>query len=93
MFKSRYSESEKQDIVNDRVVGSLSVREVCEKYDITVQTFYAWQRKLNNRLEDPSGNSIPEIIGQSPDMENIILRRLYINLSAHNYELAKFLEK
>lgn len=95
MFRSRYTDEEKKKILEERILNGLSVRATCEKYGITVQTFYLWQRKLNDvpdhRLElEPL---IPEIQGQTPELENRILRRLYIDLSAHNYELAKFLEK
>jgi len=92
MFTSRFTESEKQDIVNDRITNRMTVRAVCEKYNITAQTFYTWQRRISC-IDQSSLNRFPEIEDQSPEDENKILRRLYIDLSAHNYQLAKFLEK
>jgi transposase-like protein len=93
MFKSIYTNSEKREILNERKEKGLSVREICEKYEITVQTFYLWNRKFNDNTESNILSTIPEIQGTNPETENRILRRLYIDLSAHNYELAKFLEK
>jgi transposase-like protein len=92
MFKSRYTDPEKCDIIKEHKLNGSSVREVCEKYGITVQTFYLWKRKFQVP-EESVVDTIPEVHGKSPEAENKILRRLYINLSAHNYELAKFLEK
>lgn len=92
MFKSKYSDAEKYEILNDHKLNGSSVRDVCEKYGITVQTFYLWKRKFQVP-EESVVDTIPEVHGKSPEAENKILRRLYINLSAHNYELAKFLEK
>ncbi len=95
MFKSNYSDSEKREILKERMVMGSSVRAICEKHDITVQTFYTWQRKF--RCEDQARlnfeSIIPETLDSTPEAENRILRRLYIDLSAHNYKLAQFLEK
>jgi len=92
MFRSRFTDLEKREILNERMVNGSSVRAVCEKHGITVPTFYTWQRKLTDSSETDL-ESIPDIQGETPEAENRILRRLYVDLSAHNYELAKFLEK
>ena len=88
MYKSRFSDAQKQEILAERIESNLSVRAICEKHGITNQTFYTWKRRLENpvKLEN-------EVKDAAPEVENRILRRLYIDLSAHNYELAKFLEK
>lgn len=96
MYKARYSDSEKQEILKERNTTGISVREICEKYGITVQTFYAWRTRLSIPL--PTFNSEPgmKLKSELPnpiEEENKTLRRLYINLSEHNYQLAKFLEK
>lgn len=95
MFKSRYSEFEKLEILKERSTNGSSVRAICEKYDITVQTFYSWQRKFGGEEQTQLNfeSIITETIGSTPEAENLILRRLYIDLSAHNYKLAQFLEK
>ncbi|WP_294669278.1 transposase [uncultured Fluviicola sp.] len=91
MFESKYDDDQKRRILNERVTEKLTVRTICEKYDITPPTFYSWKYKFGNQANysaDPIADSIPDL-----ESENEVLRRLYINLSAHNYELAKFLNK
>lgn len=90
MFKSKYSDSEKRKIVIESVSSKSSVKEICNKYGITAPTYYLWKKKYELNSED---NISVEDKFQSIESENKILRNLYINLSAHNYELAKFLEK
>lgn len=93
MYKSRFSDTQKQDIVNERINSDLSVREICDKYNITVQTFYIWQRKFFGSSVERTEIPGIEDVQNSPEAENRLLRRLYIDLSAHNYKLAKFLDK
>lgn len=91
MFRSRYDDDQKRRILNERVTDKLTIRAICEKYDITPPTFYSWKYKFGNQVNystDPIADSVPDL-----ESENEVLRRLYINLSAHNYELAKFLNK
>lgn len=90
MFKSKFTEIEKRKIVNECISNEVSIKETCNKYGITAPTFYLWKKKYyqSNELLNQEDNKT-----HSMEMENITLRNLYINLSAHNYELAKFLEK
>lgn len=94
MFTSKFSKSQKQEIVNERIQEGMSVSDICKKYGITVQTFYQWQKKLSVDPEDGDAeNQLKEESYNSPEAENRMLRRLYIDLSEHNYKLAKFLNK
>ncbi len=96
MYKARYSDSEKQEILKERNATGTSVREICEKYGITVQTFYAWRNRLSIPLSTFSSDHETQLksdLRNPIEEENRTLRRLYINLSEHNYQLAKFLEK
>lgn len=89
MFRSRYDDDQKRRILNERVVQKLTVRNICEKYNITPTNYYSWRYKFGNKI-------LPEESDDHSDnleTENETLRQLYINLSAHNYELAKFLNK
>jgi transposase-like protein len=89
MFRSKYDDNQKRKILNERVVQKLTVRTICEKYNITPPTYYSWRYKFGNKI-------LPEESDDHTDnleTENETLRQLYINLSAHNYELAKFLNK
>lgn len=91
MLQSKYDDDQKRRILNERVADRLTVKEICEKYDITPPTFYSWKYKFGNQ----ANYSVDQIVNSMTDLEseNEILKRLYINLSAHNYELAKFLSK
>jgi transposase-like protein len=93
MFQSKYDDDQKRRILKERVVEKLTVRAICEKYDITPPTFYSWRYKFGNQVRPKEPDNRP--INHSDDLEteNEVLRQLYINLSAHNYELAKFLNK
>lgn len=97
MFQSKYDDAQKGRILTEKVKDGLTVKEICEKYNISVPTYYSWRCKLNKaRLIELEQLESPEIsIGLNLDLktENDVLRSLYVNLSAHNYELAKFLKK
>lgn len=93
MFQSKYNDEQKRSILKEHFVEKLTVRAICEKYDITPPTFYSWRCKFGNQIyleeSDKGEVNYPDDL----ETENQLLRRLYINLSAHNYELAKFLNK
>lgn len=95
MRQSNFTDEMKHKIILEQLHKNLTVKEICNQYNITPGTFYVWKRALSNSaLSNPidkTENSRKKIV--NPEEENITLRRLYINLSAHNYELAKFLEK
>ena len=91
---SKFSEDDKRSIVEEQLNNQITVAEICSKYKISINTFYIWKRKLEGE------NKIDYIVKEAAledenqiITENKTLRKLYINLSAHNYELAKFLEK
>ena len=90
MFKSKFTDIEKRKIVTECVSKEVSIKETCDKYGITAPTFYLWKKKYyqNNKELNQEENKT-----NSMEIENITLRNLYINLSAHNFELAQFLKK
>lgn len=87
MNKSRFSNEEKLKILNEKELESLSVEEICVKHRISMPTYYNWKRKLKPTFKNKSKDNI------DPQTENQTLRRLYVDLSEHNYQLAKFLSK
>lgn len=89
MFRSRYDDDQKRRILNERVVQKLTVRNICEKYNITPTNYYSWRYKFGNKILTEESDDHSDNL----ETENETLRQLYINLSAHNYELAKFLNK
>lgn len=91
---SKFNEDTKRRIIEEQLSNHKTVAEICSKYKISINTFYIWKRKIDGERK------IDKIVEQSAledenhiITENKTLRKLYINLSAHNYELAKFLEK
>ena len=93
MRKSKFSDDRRRQIILEKEQDRLTVQEVCKRYKISVNTFYLWKRMLCNNVDDLESSTRDSLVSDSMDSENKTLRRLYINLSAHNYELAKFLEK
>jgi putative transposase len=87
MFKSKYSVDEQRQILKEKNKYGISVANLCKKYGITVQTYYKWKHRYEN-------DTVPEItIESSAEEQNSKLKKLYFDLSAHNLELAKFLNK
>ena len=95
MRQSNFTDEMKRKIILEHIREKVTVRELSAKHKITPNTFYLWKKALSESTdfiaEEKLGNNQKELI--DIDEENKTLRRLYINLSAHNYELAKFLEK
>lgn len=84
MRKSEYSDQDKLKIISDIESSILSINKGCAKNGISIATYYQWKKQF---LIKPSENFEDKSLAE----ENSTLRKLYINLSAHNYELAKFL--
>ena len=93
MRLSHFTDEKKRQILTEKENEGITVGEICKRYRISIPTFYTWKRNLTGIKKIES--SIEDHKKNNPSIENEvqILRRLYINLSAHNYELAKFLEK
>ena len=91
MRKSEYTENQKLSILMEREQLNLSVEEICSKHKISVGTYYLWKRQFFP--ENKSFETDPETSKDILKTENNHLRKLYISLSEHNYELAKFLSK
>lgn len=89
MRKSEYSDQDKLKIITDIESSILSIHKSCAKNGISIGTYYQWKKLLHIRtINSPEQENIDDITLAE---ENSTLRKLYINLSAHNYELAKFL--
>lgn len=89
MRKSKFTNDEKIEILKEKEHTNQSIEEICVKYGISFATFYNWKRELLNRNVEIMVSMEPEVLKK----ENTTLRNLYINLSEHNYQLAKFLSK
>lgn len=89
MRKSKFSTDDKLRILTEQEAEEMSIEEICVKYGISLPTFYSWKRELAFRSEMKSEGSNVQ------DLRNEIhtLRRLYIDLSEHNYQLAQFLNQ
>lgn len=89
MRKSKFSNEDKQKIIEEAQSPKNTITEVCRKYGITIATYYTWKKAPSKSIQ----SELKEASLKSESDENMTLRRLYINLSAHNYELAQFLDK
>lgn len=87
MNKSRFNKEEKLNILKQRDTLKLTVAEVCVKNGISIPTYYNWKRELKS-ISTKKVDKNPDV-----NVENKILRRLYIDLSEHNYQLAQFLNQ
>lgn len=81
MRSSKFDRETKLKILNERKELGISVEEICCKYKISQPTYYNWKRALQPHI----------LVSTNLQEENRTLRRLYIDLSEHNYQLAKFL--
>lgn len=87
MRTSKFSKEDKLNILFEQYESDMSVEAICAKYEISTPTFYNWKRELSKITElDVHSHNLQELQG-----ENNTLRKLYIDLSEHNYKLAKFL--
>lgn len=89
MRKSKFTREKKIEILMEKENTNKTVEEICVEYGISFPTYYNWKRELFNQDSHDSHTLEPEDLKK----ENLILRNLYINLSEHNYQLAKFLSK
>lgn len=94
MRKSEYTDNDKLKIVSEIESTPESIIKACDRKGISIATYYKWKKLLS-----PNHTGTTKISSERSSDESILveenstLRRLYINLSAHNYELAQFLEK
>jgi transposase-like protein len=90
---SEYSEEDKRKILMAIAESEETIAKSCEKLKISIGTYYQWKRQVvtdvQNHIE--SSNINTSIHQENLKTQNLTLRNLYINLSQHNYELAKFL--
>lgn len=94
MRKSEYTDDDKHRIITEIEFSQESIVKACDKNRISIATYYKWKKDLGAKFNEKSKISLEQ--GSEENFlvqENSTLRRLYINLSAHNYELAQFLEK
>ena len=89
MRTSKFSRKDKLNILFEQHESEKTVEEICTKYKISSPTFYNWKRELANTTDlDIHSHDLKDLQG-----ENSTLRKLYIDLSEHNYQLAQFLNK
>lgn len=92
MRTSEYSEEDKKNIVKVILNRTESIIKSCKKQKISVATYYKWKREVESNLITVEKNiGVQSSSNETLQLENSTLRKLYINLSEHNYELAKFL--
>ena len=84
MRKSKFNLEDKISILNEREQFNLTIEEICVKHKISQPTYYNWKRETEKRIILSSDTT-------DLKTENRTLRKLYIDLSEHNYQLAKFL--
>ncbi len=93
MKETKYDDFQKRNILLEKLTEGTTIRSICHKYNITPPTFYAWKNKFGTEQNLSEKPNLTIFENSNIERENKILKQLYINLSAHNYELAKFLEK
>lgn len=93
MRKSKFTDDRKRKIIQERDDEGLTVEQICRRYKISLNTFYLWRRELFP--ESPLTIQEPQLVTQDEvdETELRVMKRLYLNLSAQNYELAKILVK
>lgn len=92
MRKSEYSEDDKLKIITEIESSTESIIRSCKKQKISVATYYKWKREIEGNFIPIEKEKVVRSLSQDTlQLENSTLRKLYINLSEHNYELAKFL--
>lgn len=89
MRTSKFTNEQKHDILTEQDAKNISVEGICAKHGISIGTFYKWKREVDSVIEPDTqmGNN------QELKDQNHKLRRLYMDLSEHNYQLAQFLDK
>ena len=70
-----YTSEEKLKIVLEGMSGTISVADLCRKYDIKPARFYYWKDQLTN-----SAREIFEDRGRKPDTDSRILEKERENL-------------
>jgi len=88
MRKSKFTKEEKAQILTEGINSRMSIADICAKHGISIATYYTWKRKIpvNPALEIEQCSS-------ELKQQNRTLRKLYIDLSEHNYQLAQFLSQ
>lgn len=89
MNKSRFTAEQKLKILQEKEVLKISIEELCFRNGISQPTYYNWKRELKHLITTQSTETDPDDL----KTENKTLRKLYIDLSEHNYQLAQFLSK
>lgn len=94
MRHSKFNDEMKRSILDEYTKGKSTVQQICQVYGISANTFYLWKRTIEGELKIDGMIREKGLDDENQiQVENKTLRKMYINLSAQNYELAKFLEK
>ncbi len=92
MRGSKFTTEDKVRILRERIEQNMTIKSLCDKYGISVSTFYIWKQEVSNDLTEPEHTNADDPKDKLI-VENRNLKRLYISLSEHNYELSKLLIK
>ena len=85
MRESKFTKEQKVNILKEIKESNLTLKKVCDKHGISISTVYTWKREMENEQWEP------KLVEETDSTEK--LKRLYISLSQHNYELSKLLIK
>lgn len=92
MKGSKFTVEDKVRILRERIERKMTIKKLCAKYGISVSTFYVWKQEFEDDLTQLESANF-DLPKENLSVENRNLRRLYISLSEHNYELSKLLIK
>lgn len=87
---SKFSHEEKLKIISESEKQANTIQSTCHKYGITAGTLYTWKKTISPIQTESQQEKITSA-DSNDSLEINTLKKLYISLSAHNYELAKFL--
>jgi putative transposase len=86
MRKSDFSDQEILGILN-QAETTISPKELCKKYGVSVQTFYRWRRQYGARVK----SNVQRL--KALEDENSRLRKLLVEKELENHRLRAAIEK
>ena len=86
MRKSRFSESQRQAILDSYLKGSKTVEALCEEHQISPATFYKWKNELETEKNDDK-KRLKEL-----ETENLRLKKMYAELQLKHEVVSEAVE-